>query len=402
MDDRTDIPDVNADFAGARDAAIDWLVREAWSITNPQKLILEVCRRFVSAGMALRTFNVFIFTLHPDYFGVVHTWSHETGEVTSEMGQYEILDTDVVRQSPLQVMNEGAAGLRRRLDRPDFVADYPVLNDYRDAGATDYVLIRMDFSDRSAHCITMTSHRPGGFTTAELCLVSDLLPYMARLAEVQATRFLATTLLDTYVGKDAGARILVGNIRRGSGESVRAVIWFCDLRDFTVLSDAMTRDELIELLNDYFDCVGPPLRERGGEILKFIGDAMLGIFRVADADAERDACEKALATAETALGNLADLNKRRADAGKSSIGMGISLHVGEVMYGNIGTADRLDFTVIGPAVNLAARLDGLCRDLGEPIVISAEFARASGRDLRPLGRHALKGVAEPQDVFGPA
>ena len=247
MDDRTEIPDVNADHAGARAAMIEWLVREAWRITSPQKLILEVCRRFVTAGMALRTFNVFIFTLHPD-----------------------------------------------------FVADFPVLDDYRDAGATDYVLIRMDFSDGSTHCITMTSHRPGGFSTAELCLVSDLLPYMARLAEVQATRFLATTLLDTFVGKDAGERILVGNIRRGSGESVRAVIWYCDLRDFTVLSDALTRDELIELLNDYFDCVGPPLR-----------------------------------------------------------------------------------------------------DLGEPIVISAAFARASGRDLRPLGRHALKGVAEPQDVFVP-
>ncbi|MCZ6863146.1 MAG: adenylate/guanylate cyclase domain-containing protein, partial [Alphaproteobacteria bacterium] len=241
----------------------------------------------------------------------------------------------------------------------------------------------------------------GGFTTAELSLVDALLPYMARLTDIQALDFLATTLLDTYVGKDAGHEIMVGNIQRGDTHTIRAVIWLCDLRDFTTLSDTMPGAELIALLNDYFDCVGKPVRARGGEILKFIGDAMLAIFRIANEDELADACKNALEAADEAQGLLGEMNEARRKAGEHPIAFGIGLHVGDVMYGNIGAADRLDFTVIGPAVNLAARIEGLCRELGQTVILSEEFAQASGSDFESLGKHKLKGLAESRQVFAP-
>jgi adenylate cyclase len=250
--------------------------------------------------------------------------------------------------------------------------------------------------------ISAATRQPGGFTTNELALIDALTPYMARLTDIQALHYLSTTLLETYVGTDAGRRIMIGNIRRGSVETIRAVIWLCDLRDFTRLSDTLPSGDLVALLNDYFDCVGPPVRERGGEILKFIGDAMLAIFRFDDEGSRSAACRNALDAANEALGLVDDLNARRAETGADPIGVGIALHLGDVLYGNIGAADRLDFTVIGPAVNLAARIEGLCRPLGERVLMSDAFAKASGGAHRSLGSHELKGVETAQTVFAPA
>jgi adenylate cyclase len=250
--------------------------------------------------------------------------------------------------------------------------------------------------------ISTATRQPGGFTTAELALIDALTPYMARLTDIQALNYLATTLLDTYVGTDAGRRIMVGNIRRGSAETIRAVIWLCDMRDFTRLSDTLPGDELVALLNDYFDCVGPPVRERGGEILKFIGDAMLAIFRFDDDAARSAACQNALDAAEEAMGLIDALNERRAETNAAPIGVGIALHLGDVLYGNIGASDRLDFTVVGPAVNEASRIQALCRPLERNVLISASFheiACSCHGELMSLGFHALRGVREPQELF---
>ena len=395
------IPNANDDLAGARDVMIDWFVNQAWRITSPKKLIAETCGWLLKAGVPMVRFNVFMFTLHPDFFGVVHQWSGKTGRVESRLGHYEVLKTEVFRDSPIRVLESGASAMRRRLDAPGFVADYAILDEYKEAGATDYVLMALGFSNGSPNAVTFTTERTGGFTTAELRLVGELLPYMARLAEVQSITYLATTLLDTYVGKDAGGQVMVGNIRRGSVETIHAVVWLCDLRDFTTLSEQMSGEALIGLLNDYFDCVGRPVRQRGGEILKFIGDAMLAIFRVTGDDELAGACENALDAAGEAQVLLATMNEARGKAGEPPIAVGIGLHVGDVMYGNIGAADRLDFTVIGPAVNLAARIEGLCRELGRPVILSEEFAKASGAESESLGKHPLKGLAENREVFAP-
>ena len=394
--------DVNSDFAAAKAALVDWFVLDAWRITNPRVLVQQVCSRFVEVGVPLETFTAFVRTLHPDYFGVQHRWNRETNDVSTVQGSHELFNTDLVQKSPIQLVYEGAAAYRCHLDAPDFTTEYPVLQDYADAGATDYVLMRMEFSDGAVQCVTMSSRQPGGFSVADLTLINDLLPYMARLTEIQAHRYLAMTLLDTYVGHDSGSQILVGNIRRGSGETIRAVIWFCDLRGFTELSDRLERDDLLALLNDYFDCVGKPVRARRGEILKFIGDAMLAIFPVPHTEDDPDACERAFAAAEEALDLSAQINQTRKQAGTPEIDFAIALHIGEVMYGNIGTGDRLDFTVIGPAVNVATRIEGLSKQLDRRILLSHDFAdRYPGASV-PLGAYELKGVAETQEVFGRA
>lgn len=398
------IPNVNEDFAGACAALVDWFNIDAPGLTRPWELVQAASERLVAVGVPLESFTAFVFTLHPDYFGVLHRWERETGKVRSIQGLHSQAESNEVQESPIAMIFQDVAGLRRRLDHPGFVADFPVLDDFVAEGATDYVLMRMEFTDGAKHCITMTTHRPGGFSTDELRLVDALLPYMARLTEIQSVRYMAATLLDTYVGHDAGEQILTGAIRRGSAETLHAVVWFCDLRGFTRLSNELPREELIGLLNDYFDCVGPPLKSAGGEILKFIGDAMLAVVPLDEGSREgaARACDKALVAARNALVNLDALNEARAKDDKPPLAFGIALHLGGVMYGNIGTGDRLDFTVIGPAVNVAARLASLCGELEEPVVVSEYFQVAATAPLESLGAYALKGMGAEEHVFRPA
>jgi len=397
------LPNVNEDYEAARAAIVDWYVNEAWQLTHPHALVRETCHRLNAAGVPIYVFNAWVMTLHPNYFGVVHAWEQGSDEITTRLGSHENWNTPMVQNTPLAVVrDDGASAIRRKLCDPAWPVEYPVLNDYAEAGATDYVAMRLPVSGKSFHMISTATRQPGGFTTAELALIDALTPHMARLTDIQALHYLSTTLLETYVGKDAGRRIMVGNIRRGSVETIRAVIWLCDMRDFTTLSDTLPGERLISLLNDYFDCVGPPVRERGGEILKFIGDAMLAIFRFDGEAGRTEACRHALEAAREAIGHVDALNARRGEAGEKPIGVGIALHLGDVMYGNIGAADRLDFTVIGPAVNLAARIEGLCRPLGERVLMSEAFAQASGGVHKSLGSHALKGVEREQAVYAPA
>jgi adenylate cyclase len=185
------------------------------------------------------------------------------------------------------------------------------------------------------------------------------------------------------------------------GETIRAVIWLCDLRGFTALSERLPRDALIELLNEYLGAMCAALDAGGGEVLKLIGDALLGIFPVV-AEEPAAACNRALDAAQKAQAALAALNATRTEAGKPMIDYGVALHVGDVMYGNIGGENRLDFTVIGPAVNLAARIEGLCGELGRPVLLSADFVTASGVPAQALGTFVLKGLAEPQAIYAPS
>jgi adenylate cyclase len=391
--------DVNSDYDAVHGALVRWFVEDAYRITSPWRLTRDVCQKLVAVGVPLQQFTAFIYMLHPNFFGVAHRWERATGQVKSNLGRIEVLASDDFQKSPVKVILDGAAAVRRRLDLPGFVPDFPVLTSYIASGATDYVSMQLEFTDGVRHCVSMTSDRAGGFTTDELRLIDGLLPYMARLTEIQSNRYLAKTLLDTYVGTDAGEAILTGNIRRGSAETIHAVIWMCDLRGFTGLSETLPRDELIALLNAYFQCVGTAVRERGGEILKFIGDAMLAIFRVTSPDTVADDCRRAAEAVGDARARLQALNEKRAEDGKPPLRCGIALHIGDVSYGNIGTADRLDFTVIGPAVNMAARLTTLCSEIGETALLSDAVAHASHFHIESLGRHTLKGIAGPQEVF---
>jgi adenylate cyclase len=260
----------------------------------------------------------------------------------------------------------------------------------------------MTFSDGTINVVSLSSDRAGGFSTADLGHVYEILAVLGRLYEAHAMRRTAVDLLDTYLGRHAGERVLQGRIKRGDGENIRAVIWFCDLRESTALSRALDRQQFLDTLNEYFDCMAGAVLRSGGQVLRFVGDAALAIFPIAGGDggmSADEAREAALEAALEAARNVDAVNQKRARAGRAPIGYGVGLHVGEVTYGNIGTSSRLEFTVVGEAANMASRVEALCKDLAEPILVSAEFARTAPRRFVSVGRHQLKGIDEPQEIF---
>jgi adenylate cyclase len=386
---------------GAAGAAIaGWLLREGRRIAAPEELLDQLCRRLLDAGVPIDRVGLHARTLHPLVAGTRVLW--RSGERAVEETAYAHgpeLDQAFLG-SPLHVVYSTGRPVRRRLEGPDAVLDFPVLRELRDEGLTDYLLLPMISIDNEIRALTSwASRRPGGFTDADLATIAGMLPAFAALAEIQERRRLTSTLLDTYLGSDAGRRVLGGLIKRGDGVAMAAALWFCDLRDFTRLSDELPGEAVIALLNDYFGCMSEPVQARGGQVLKFIGDAMLAIFPIKD-DLDRDrACHTALAAAIAALEGLDALNREREAAGQPALRVGLALHTGSVMYGNIGAPNRLDFTVIGPAVNLVTRIESLCKPLGRRLLASARFASPCGSQLVSLGRHPLKGIPEPQEIF---
>ena len=377
---------------------VEWLVDGARSARQPQDVLAELCDRLLACGLPLHRVAVFITTLHPDVMGRRFLWRHGEGVLVTEAA-YEMMETNTYRRSPVPVVFERALAIRRRLADPACPDDYEILAEMRAEGVTDYLIQPLPFTNGEVHAISWTTLRPGGFTDDDVAALEAIRRPFARLAEVYGLRRLATTLLGTYVGRDAGERILQGSIRRGDIERIDAVILLSDLRDFTAQSNRLPGEAVIGLLNSYFDCLVPPIEAHGGEVLKFVGDGLLGIFPVA-AD-PREACGGALAAAAEARVALSEANAERAAHGEPEQRFGLALHLGEVLYGNIGSAGRLDFTTIGPAVNLTARLETLARDLGRDLVASTAFARHSPEPLHSLGTFRLRGFQTPEEVFAP-
>ena len=377
-------------------SAVDWLIDGARSAPTPGSVLEELCRRLLADGVPLERANVFVRTLHPSIMGRRFFWRRNADGVAVSEPSFEFLETDEYRQSTVAVVTTTGRELRRRLADPDRADDFPVLQVLRDEGVTDYLISPLVFSNGEVHAASWTTDAPGGFDAAALARLRAVAAPLARVAEIRALRRTAGTLLDTYVGRNAGTRILGGQIRRGDTEAISAVIWLSDLRDFTLMADRMPAGELIALLNRCFDCQVPAILAHGGEVLKFMGDGLLAIFPIAAGDPAAGTCDKALAAAREARALLADL----ATPAGTKVRFGLALHVGEVLYGNIGGGNRLDFTCIGPAVNLAARLEKLARDLGRSVVVSSTFAAQCASGLSPLGDHRLRGLGQPQPAFG--
>jgi adenylate cyclase len=279
----------------------------------------------------------------------------------------------------------------------DCAADFPILGEFRAEGITDYLASPLHFTNGEIHVATWTTRQPGGFTDGQLAGIEAVVAPLARLTEIYALRRTASNLLDAYVGHQAGERILAGQIRRGDSETIHAAIWLSDMRGFTALADALPPPTLIELLNRYFDCQVPAITGHGGEILKFIGDGLLAIFPIGGSPAA--ACEAALAAAREIRTRIADDDNLAALGSNGRSRFGVALHLGEVLFGNIGGGNRLDFTCIGPGVNLAARIEKLTGETGHPILTSAEFAVHCRPSLVPVGEFSLRGFSAPQAVF---
>ena len=383
---------------GETHPVIDWLMNAARRHGDPGDFLEAFAQQLRTAGVDVSRITTGVPILHPQLFSFSGLWEVGKG-VTERLFRAGPDVTATMQNSPIRIAYQGGGPVRCDLTLPPQPGEFAILEDLRREGLTDYVVHAVPFADGSHKALSLATSRPGGFRADEIALFAAMIPALAFNLEVQALRRTARTLLDTYVGRQSGGRVLEGQIKRGSGETIRAVICLCDLRGFTTLSERLPRDELIELLNSYFGPMCDAVAEAEGEILKFIGDAMLAIFPI-QAEAA-PVCAAALMAAGRAQAALADENRRRERAGRPRIDYGLALHVGDVMYGNIGSDTRLDFTVIGPAVNLTARIESMCRQLGRQLLLSADFVVAGGMAARSLGTFALKGVGAEQEIFAP-
>ncbi|MBM3558116.1 MAG: adenylate/guanylate cyclase domain-containing protein [Alphaproteobacteria bacterium] len=341
-------------------------------------------------------------TLHPLDRVAIMTWREDRERTEERRASHGTERAAIFLDSPIRRVFEGAGEIRRRLEGPDAVLDFPILKDLAEEGTTDYMVMPVPFSDRKINAVTFASRRPGGFSDVCRFELRTAVRVLAPLLELRWTQGLALILADTYLGPRSGRRVLDGAIVRGMSETLEAVVWMCDLRGFTTLAETMPRDRVLAALNEFFETMAKPVGRHGGEILKFIGDAMLAIFPVEPGVEVAGVAGRALAAASEAESEMDRLNRKREGEGDFALDFGLALHVGELAYGNIGAPDRLDFTVIGPAVNLASRLQGLSPELGRRVVLSADFTRAAGGGFPSLGAHRLKGLETPQEVFAPA
>jgi len=376
---------------------VDWLVGGAHSAATPEAVLGEMCERVVACGIPVWRAAAFIRTLHPQIMGRRIEWREGAGTQVGE-ASFAVFDSDSFKGSPVSRVYEEGRPLRVRLDNPAS-GEFPHLDALRAEGATDYLAVPFVFSNGEIHVGTWATRALGGFTDAQLAALHRLTAPLARVAEIRALRRTAANLLDAYVGRDAGARILAGQIRRGFSEAIEAVIWLSDMRGFTALADAVAPAALMALLNRYFDCQVPVILDNGGEVLKFMGDGLLAIFPLAGRD-PATVCAAAMKAAGEMRRAVAAMEGWPSASDAATPRHGLALHLGELLYGNIGAANRLDFTCIGPAVNLAARLEALAARLGRTTVLSAEFARHCNTGLLPLGAFALAGFRAPQPVFG--
>lgn len=375
-----------------------WFVTEAYRITDTGRLIAAAGEQLVAAGIPLYRLAYFQLTLHPEFIGKGYFWRRGRGVEVADAAHGLLQGRDYL-DNPLPPVFEQRKTVRVHLEEAEPKA--PILKQLKAEGATDYVVLPLLFTTGHVDALSVVSDRPGGFSADDLDRMFQLQFAFTRIVETHSLRDTAANLLDAYVGRAAGQRILAGEVKRGDGQTIEAVLWYCDLRGFTRASDRLPRDAIIALLNDYFSIMGDAVTSAGGEILKFMGDGMLAMLPIASADQRMTVAARAMQAAVAAQRMIAALNLMRVSVDEPAVRFGLALHVGEVMFGNIGASARLDFTVIGPAVNHAARLEKLCSELDRPIIISSALAALlPERDVVPLGRHALKDIDEPQPVYG--
>ncbi len=391
-----------------------WAVRQGLLGTGAAELFDGFCQRLVFGGMPLWRASAAMRTLHPQWGGYSYLWRRDLNAIEPSQFERGNENTQVWLTSPFAyLVGQAEAGgnawlnMRRRLAGSEALLDFPVLEELASAGAADYFaqIVRFgakgDASRGTGIGYSFATDRREGFGEDDLTLLQAVLPALSLAMMTHAGHIIASGLLGAYLGDDAGRRVHAGAVERGSVESIRAALWFADIRGFTRLADGTPGLAVISLLNDMFEALTAPLRSRGGQVLKFMGDGMLAIFPLL-AETQAETCRDAIDAAREAMHALDRVNRARAEACQPVAEVDLALHIGEVLYGNVGAADRLDFTVIGPAVNEAARIETLCEPLGRKVLVSAEFAAAVGscNGLEPLGHHRLRGVREPRAIFG--
>ena len=375
---------------------VDWLMREAWTAPDPATLTGDLARGFLREGIAVSRLNVTIWSLHPLIAGASYVWTREADAVAVRKARHESLRDPGYLNSPVRWVSEGLGGVRQPLTTDEAEFSFPIMEELRAEGATDYVAMPLPFSDGRINVLTLASDHPVGFTTANLGLVFECSAVISRFYEVHVQRSNARALLGAFLGRSTGELVLDGRTRRGDGEEIEAAILVCDLRGSSRLSEGMDRTAYLKLLNRFFGTVGDAVEARGGEVLKFIGDAVLAVFP-AEGDG-RAACAAALDAAETAVTAVGEI---RAEGSEEALRCAAGASFGRVTYGNVGSATRLDFTVIGDAANVAARLTDLAKTVERPVLVSDRVADRTAAPLVALGPHRLRNISAPVAVFAP-
>jgi adenylate cyclase len=382
--------------AAAAHRLTDWLIREGRFLPDNSALFEQFCERVAAADIPLDRATLHLRALHPDYRGVARIWRRGKPLEVRFM-DHGIEKTATYLDSPVRAVTEAGERLDWRLDRGGPMP-FPLLDELREEGYSHYVIAPFVYATGLVNAMSWATARPGGFGEDALRFLDDVLPALSVIVEQKAMRRFVTHMLTTYVGAEAGRLILDGQVRRGDVRSIAAALMLIDLRDFSLLSDSMEPRAVIGMLNEYFDCVIPPVHEHGGEVVEIMGDGVLAIFHQMPGASAAEACRAALAAAQEALAALAERN-RRDEPGVPVLQAGIALHYGTVSYGNIGAGDRLDFTVIGPDVNLTSRIEQFCRELDRSLIMSQPFAERLDRPVWELGSFALRGFSKMQRLF---
>ncbi|MDH6262110.1 adenylate cyclase [Bradyrhizobium sp. BR13661] len=380
------------------DGVVDWLTNATHNERFIDNIFAEMCIRIQQAGIPLKRSTLHVLIQHPQWLGARFMWADGMREAEIARVDFDVRERSEFIGSPANEMQNGVTEVRENLERdPALGRKHALYEEMRAKGLTDYVAWPLYHTLGKRHLVTFATDRPGGFEDSHIAALKKLLPVLALVSEIRIKNRLARTLLETYVGSHASELILAGATRRGTGTTVRAAIMICDLRDFTKISDNWPRDDVIDLLNDYFDAMSDPIARHGGEILKFIGDGLLAIFPLS----QPNACANLLRAVTEARQAMAALNQRNNGTGRAPLNYGIGVHVGDVMYGNIGSSSRLDFTVIGPAVNMASRMEALTKQIGKPVLLSRDFAELVDKEfeLERVGKHAVRGFSEPIELF---
>ena len=388
-----------------------WVTEAGLIGTSESELMAGFCRRVVNAGVPLARAIVILDTLHPIYEGRAFRWRADMpdeAEVIDYGRTNEGEAAESWRRSPFyHLLQSGGTLLRRRLAAGEPV-DFSSVAQARDEGMTDYVALIRRFAAEGVigkmDCAysSWATDAAGGFDDGAVLALQRLAPFLELAIKSAVLVRMAGTLAQTYLGRDAGRRVMSGRILRGVAEKIGAVLWYSDLHGYTEISDNSPPEQIIPLLNDYAEVVVAAVHANGGDVVKLMGDGTLAIF---PADNREDACHAALAAATHAGRAAVSLNRKRRAAGLPTAELYLALHVGDVFYGNIGSKDRLDFTVIGPAVNEVSRILAMSRSVERDLLLSSSFVVALGSDLRrrmvSIGRYALRGVAQPQELFIP-
>lgn len=390
---------------GERVAAVaDWLIDQGLGDPDLAATFAACCERLCAAGLPLWRVHISFRTLHPLFEAVALTWTHGTGLEDRHLPHDAGVPRDAWRRSPLyHVIEQRLPGLRRRLTGAGARLDFPILEELREQGASDYVafLVPFDPSYQNGVIGSWTTRRPQGFTEDDLRALDRIQKHLALACKVKIQNQISRNVVTTYLGPETGAQVLGGTIKRGDGEAIEAVVWYSDLRRSTELIQELSVERFLSLLNRYFDCTAGAVRAQGGEVVTLVGDAVLAVFRADQGSSFAGAGRRALNAALDARSRLAAVNRELGQTGTAVLRFGVALHLGSVIYGNIGIPDRLEFTIVGPAVNEAVRIEALTKALGRTILASEEFVYAVPGAWQSLGHHALRGVPGEYEIFAP-